>query len=73
MVARVGTLAVGAQFDTLLTGRRGVVRVHESAFTDGLGSVELGATVVQFLDQPAERRVKALHPDVRVRVVEVTH
>lgn len=61
MEARVGTLAVGAQFDTLLTGRRGVVRARG----------EFGVIVGYADRQPAQSW--EIHPDVRVRVVEVTH
>ena len=66
MEARVGTLAVGALFDTLLTGRRGVVRAR----TKTAMGVDTPEIVVTFLDRPG---TTMLHPDVRVRVVEVTH
>jgi hypothetical protein len=62
MEARVGTLAVGALFDTLLTGRRGVVRAHGPE-----------GALVELNGQIRGSFVKTLHPDVRVRVVEVTH
>ena len=64
MEARVGTLAIGALFDTLLTGRRGVVRAQSDEET----TVWLNATALSRVNG-----IKTLHPDVRVRVVEVTH
>lgn len=67
MVARIGTLAVGAQFDTLLTGRRGVVRSLRFATVGGLSEVD----ITLYTSRGPETRW--LHPDVRVRVVEVTH
>jgi hypothetical protein len=64
MEARVGTLAVGARFDTLLTGRRGVVRANR-VWVDS-STVD---TVVEFVGGV----LKGLHPDVVVRVVEAVH
>ena len=63
--ARVGMLPVGTLFDTLISGRRGVVRAQEGGET----IVILGVRGMLSLQSPE----KVLHPDVRVRVVEVTH
>lgn len=73
MKARVGDLPVGTRFRTLLTGREGVIRAHGPAYDDGLGTVNCGDTVVTFTDALPERRVKHLHPEVRVSVEEYAH
>lgn len=62
MKARVGTLAVGARFGTLLTGRQGVVR-----------GVDADGVDVTLDDGPAFMRWKTLHPDVVVETQEVVH
>lgn len=60
MEARVGTLPVGTRFETLLTGRRGLVRANYESVVWAV-----------FADRPGGEF--SLHPDVRVRVLEVTH
>ena len=62
MEARVGTLAVGTRFITLLTGREGEVRDQRE-----------GETVVQFGNCAWDQLHVGLHPHVRVRVVERVH
>lgn len=67
MEARVGTLAVGTVFESLLTGRRGTVRAL---------ALDRDVGVLVSLTSPPQ--LKSLHPDVRVRVmqsrvVEATH
>ena len=66
-MARVGDVAVGTVFETLLTKRRGVVRAQGVVFDDGPVYSDTG---VEF----SNGQFKRLHPDVRVRVVSVvTH
>ena len=69
MEARVGTLPVGTLFDTLLTGRRGVVRAQNPQPSEEVSGTA-ASTWVKFADRRDESN---LHGDVRVRVVEVTH
>jgi hypothetical protein len=57
MKARVGMLAVGARFDTCLTGRAGVVRAQSD-----------DETTVALDGEPLVRK---LHPNVLVRVEAV--
>ena len=57
MKARIKDVPAGCPFDTLLTGRRGVVRAHEQS------------EVLVWLD----KKEKRLHPMVLVDACEVTH
>ncbi len=59
MPARVGTLAVGTRFITLLTGREGEIRAQREGETE-VRLVGLGVP-------------KVMHPDVVVRVTEGVH
>lgn len=60
MVARVGTLAVATRFETLLTGRKGLVLAQD------------GLSVAVLFDDRSDV-LRELHRDVRVKVLEITH
>lgn len=60
MKARVGTLPVGARFDTLLTGRRGVVRAIRFVTETGEKSIDVT------LETSTGAETRWLHPDVLV-------
>jgi len=73
MKARVGDLPVGTRITTLLTGRKGVIALSHGQLGRPTGFVPADdswdSVHVRFEDESTSRR---LHPDVRVRVVEVT-